>query len=80
MIETMTITLTAVQPVAIHGSPYFDIQFTYKGQPQLLRINPEAFYPNPQPGDEVEVSMVMGNILSAKRVSPVTVAAPQPRV
>jgi hypothetical protein len=68
MIETMEITLQTVQPVGIHGSQYFDITFDYKGQNQVLRINPEAFYPNPQAGDRVRANLVMGNILSAEKL------------
>jgi hypothetical protein len=68
MMETLNITLKTVQPVDIHGSRYYDISFDYNGRNQLLRINPEAFYANPQPGDRVRANLVMGNILSAERV------------
>jgi hypothetical protein len=67
MIETLDITLTQVQLVDIHGSRYFDIDFDYHGKLQRLRINPEAFYADPQVGDRVKVNMVMGNILSAEK-------------
>ena len=68
MIETLEITLDSVQPVDIHGSRYYDITFQHNNRSQLLRINPEAFYNNPKPGDRVKVNMVMGNILGAEKV------------
>jgi hypothetical protein len=67
---TYTIQLLSVTPLAIHGSPYFDIVFTVEGEtvPVAMRINPEALYAEPKKGDRVQVSMMMGNILSAQKV------------
>lgn len=65
------ITLLEVIKVEIHGSVYY--QITYRpeagGAAQAIRINPEAFYPDPQAGDRVEVNMVMGNIMGAQKLS-----------
>ncbi len=68
---TVEITLLEVQPVHIHNSLYYQVQYRLGESDvvQAMRINPEAFYPNPQPGDRVSVQMVMGNIMGARKVS-----------
>jgi hypothetical protein len=38
-------------------------------EPKQMRINPEAFYPNPQPGDRVKVNLLMGNIMGAEKMN-----------
>jgi hypothetical protein len=59
-----------VQPLKIHDSLYYQIAYRLSGSDtvQQLRINPEAFYPDPQPGDRVSVNFVMGNIMGATRL------------
>lgn len=66
----LLMTIEAVDQLDIHGSIYYDLTFNLEGQngSQKMRINPEAFYNNPQPGDKVNVSMVMGNIMSASKI------------
>jgi hypothetical protein len=68
--QTLEIILTAVEPVTIHGSPYYEISYQIPGSetPRQIRINPEAFYPNPKPGDRVSVNVLMGNIMGAQRL------------
>ena len=70
MIGTYEIELQDVQALKIHETLYYQVTFTVPGQaqPQQMRINPEAFYPNPQPGDRVEVNMVMGTVMGAKKL------------
>ena len=73
LLDAMEIELLAVTAVTIHSSLYYDI--TYRnlanGQMQRTRINPEAFYENPQAGDHVQVNIVLGNIMGATRLDPV---------
>jgi len=68
---TMEITLQSVDKIKIHESIYY--QITYQtdetNTKQSFRINPEAFYPNPQPGDRVRVNWVMGNVMGAEKLS-----------
>lgn len=68
--QTLILTLLEVQPLSVHGSPYYDLLYTTEGSdtPQRIRINPEAFYPNPQPGDRVSVNLLMGNIMGATKL------------
>lgn len=69
--QTLEITLVDVQSVSIHNSPYYQIRYQVAGQQgfQEMRINPEAFYPNPQPGDRVAVNLLMGNIMGATKLA-----------
>lgn len=68
---TREIVLLSVEPLSIHNSLYYNITFREADSetPGTLRINPEAFYPDPQPGDVVEVNFLMGNIMGARRLS-----------
>lgn len=69
--QTLEITLLTVQPISIHASPYYEISYKVEGNNavQQMRINPEAFYPNPQPGDRVAVNLLMGNIMGATKLN-----------
>lgn len=69
--QTLEITLLDVQPISIHASPYYEISYQSAGSDavQQMRINPEAFYPNPQPGDRVAVNVLMGNIMGATKLN-----------
>ncbi|MBY0404139.1 MAG: hypothetical protein K2X66_09585 [Cyanobacteria bacterium] len=66
---TLDITLTDVQTMKIHESIYYQISYQVDGSNQVsqMRINPEAFYANPQVGDKVAVNMLMGNIMGATK-------------
>lgn len=54
--------LLSVQRVDIHGTIFYDVTFHHTGetQPIRARIGAESVYPNPQPGDQVLVSYVVG--------------------
>ncbi len=69
--ESMEIELLDVQEVRIHDSLYYQIAFITPGSSkvQQTRINPEAFYNNPQRGDRVEVNLLMGNIMGATKLN-----------
>ena len=67
---TQTIIVLSVEPLSIHNSLYYDITYRQSDSEATgkLRINPEAFYADPQPGDQVEVNFLMGNILGARKI------------
>lgn len=54
--------LLSVQRIDIHGTIFYDVTFHHSGetQPIRARIGAESVYPNPQPGDQVLVSYVVG--------------------
>ncbi len=68
--QTLEITLVTVQSVSIHNSVYYQLSYTVAGSSELqqMRINPEAFYADPQPGDRVSVNLLMGNIMGATKL------------
>ncbi len=69
--DTLTVTLVDVQEVRIHGSLYYQVAYrTSDSSPiQQARINPEAFYPDPKPGDTVKLNLLMGNIMGAEKIA-----------
>ena len=69
--QTLEISLVDVQAIHIHQSPYYEITFRQAGSDALqhMRINPEAFYTDPQPGDRVAVTLLMGNIMGAAKLN-----------
>lgn len=68
--QTLEISLVDVQPISIHQSPYYEITFREAGSDAVrqMRINPEAFYADPKPGDRVAVTLLMGNIMGATKL------------
>ena len=55
-------TLRAVRLVDIHGTQFYDIEYTHDSAPAAVRgarIGAESAYPNPRPGDQVAVSYLM---------------------
>lgn len=70
MLQSLEITLVEVQPVKIHESLYYQISYKAVGDERLqqMRINPEAFYVDPQPGDRVSVNLLMGNVMGAQKL------------
>lgn len=67
--ETLQLVLDDVQPYTVHGSLYYQITYHTEDDttPRQLRINPEAFYRDPQPGDCVEATFLMGNLMGAQK-------------
>jgi hypothetical protein len=68
--QHIEITLVSVEAVTIHGSPYYNVHFRTDNSEAVneMRINPEAFYLNPKPGDRVAVSLLMGNVMGAVKI------------
>jgi hypothetical protein len=63
--------LAAVQPYEIHGTPYYRIAFARRDDPDRItegRVAAEGMYKNPQPGDRVEIRMLLGVIDEVKKL------------
>jgi hypothetical protein len=55
-------TLRQVQLVDIHGTRFYDVEYTHDDAPSELRrarIGVESAYDDPQPGDIISVSYLM---------------------
>ena len=68
--------LAAVQPYEIHGTRYFKIAYATKDQPDRVtegRVAAESIYRGAQPGDRVDIRMLLGVIDDVKKL-----AAPRP--
>jgi hypothetical protein len=60
-------TLRTVRLIDIHGTRFYDIEFTHDdapGQARTARIGVESSYADPQPGDQVSISYLM-NVVTA---------------
>ena len=63
-------TIAQVQQIDIHGTRYLDIVYMLDDQSdtaQRTRLGPEASYPNPQAGDKVSLSYLMGVVTGVER-------------
>jgi hypothetical protein len=63
--------LAAVQPYDIHGTRYFRIAYALKDDPDAIkegRVAAEGIYKNPQPGDRVDIRMLLGVIDEVTKV------------
>ncbi len=63
--------LKELRPLAIHGSPYYDVYFQISGQPEGQigsgRIGTESIYTHAKPGDRVKLHFIMNLLV---RVEP----------
>lgn len=63
--------LAAVQPYDIHGTRYYRIAYVLKDQPDKViegRVALESIFKNPQPGDRVDIQMLLGVINDVKKL------------
>lgn len=62
LIGTHDGTLREVRRVDLHGTPFYDLLVEHDGgaQPQRARVSAESIYPNPQPGDAIRITYLMG--------------------
>jgi len=54
-----------LQVISIHGQKYYDIVYTEPDKAQTMkrsRAPYEEVYPNPQPGDHIQIHMIMATI------------------
>ena len=63
--------LKDVRPLAIHGSPYYDVYFQLARQPEEQigsgRIGTESIYMNAKSGDRVKLHFVMNLLVRVER-------------
>ncbi len=63
LIGTHEATLQQVQQIDIHGTCFFDLMYVHSTAPQqrhAARVSTESIYDNPQPGDSVRITYLMG--------------------
>jgi len=63
--------LAQVQPYDIHGTRYYRIAYAVKDDPDRLvegRVAIESIYKDPQPGDRVEIRVLLGVIDDVQRL------------
>jgi hypothetical protein len=63
--------LAAAQPYEIHGTRYWRIAYARKDDPDRVtegRVAAEGIYKDPQPGDRVEIRMLLGVIDEVKKL------------
>jgi hypothetical protein len=61
--------LQAVMPYELHGTPYYQLVLVPDGEqrPQQARLSHDMIYPDPRPGDAVEVHAILGIIDRVER-------------
>lgn len=66
----MRATVLGVQPYELHGTLYYRVIFVPEGQeqPREARLSHDMAYPDPQPGDTIEVNAILGIVDGIKKV------------
>ena len=66
----MRATLQAVMPYDLHGTRYWQLIFTPDGseQAQQARLSHDMVYPDPRPGDTIEVHAILSVIDHVSKV------------
>jgi hypothetical protein len=65
--------LAAIEPYTIHGTPYFRIVYATKDQPDRMtegRVAAEGIYRGAQPGDRVDIRILLGVIDEVRKLEP----------
>lgn len=59
-----------VKPYQLHGLLYYQIGYLVDGEQQMreARLSHDMVYPDPQPGDRVEVRAILGIVDQISRV------------
>jgi hypothetical protein len=63
--------LAEAQPYEIHGTRYWRIAYARKDDPDRItegRVAAEGIYKDPQPGDRVEIRLLLGVIDEVKKL------------
>ena len=63
--------LAAVQPFEIHSTRFYRIAYALKDDPDRLtegRVAAEGIYQDPQPGDRVDIRILLGVIDEVKKL------------
>ncbi len=69
-VKKQAATLESVQLVDIHGSKFYDLSFRLDASPdraRVSRIGAESVYADPQAGDKVLVSQLLGQLTSVEK-------------
>jgi hypothetical protein len=64
--------LASVQPYDIHGTKYFRIVYALKDAPDRMtegRMAAESIYRDPQPGDRVDIRLLLGVIDDVRKLT-----------
>ena len=67
MSGTKDATLRTVRLIDIHGTRFYDLEYTHDDAPdnvRAARVGLESAYADPQPGDQIRVSYLM-NVVTA---------------
>ena len=67
MSGTKDATLRTVRLIDIHGTRFYDLEYTHDDAPdnvRAARVGLESAYADPQPGDQMRVSYLM-NVVTA---------------
>jgi hypothetical protein len=67
MSGTKDATLRSVRLIDIHGTRFYDVEYTHDdlpGQVRMARVGLESAYGEPQPGDQIRVNYLM-NVVTA---------------
>ena len=66
----MEATLQAVRPYELHGVTYYQLLYVVDGdpRPREARLSGDIAYPDPQPGDRVDVHAILGIVDSVRRI------------
>jgi len=70
LIGSHAATLLQASPVDIHGTHFYDLFYEHldaPGQVRRARIGTESIYPEPQPGDSVRITYLMGVVTTVER-------------
>ena len=70
LIGTHDATSYQVQQIDIHGTRFFDLVYVHMPAPQQrqsARVSAESIYTNPQPGDRVRITYLMGVVTGVER-------------
>ena len=70
MSGTKDATLRTVRLIDIHGTRFYDLEYTHDdlpGQLRAARVGLESAYDDPQPGDQIRVSYLMNVVTGLVR-------------
>jgi len=70
MSGTKDATLHMVRLIDIHGTRFYDVEYSHDdlpGQVRAARVGLESAYENPQPNDQIRVSYLMNVVIALAR-------------
>jgi hypothetical protein len=70
--QEIEVEVVEVKPLSIHGAVYYDVALRVLAEGagvMVQRVNPEAFYADPKVGDRVRITLMMGQVMGATRLT-----------